>query len=211
MAASDLTFAIVKRGPLVVSARYTGTIAAGGAMLPFIVTLEMPSSKSWVKLSAAVTDPAKTLRGLQLSTPLALGPLPWVWDFGTSRWTYGQLRNAADRVAFVKSAGASDWTVTTTANGRDQLAEAGNGTTTPFAGWAHLQGGKEVVAFAIENAATHQGGTTIEFTGDGQSRIVMTGTTSLTVYEHFVSVPVQIGAATAPPAILSPLDVRLSR
>ncbi len=106
--------------------------------------------------------------------------------------------------------------VSTTAGGRTQVSETASQRAVPFAGWAHLQGGGEVVAFAVENAERYDGGVALEFGGDGQADIRLSPAApaarhQLTVYEHFVGVPVQIGAATAPPAILSPLAVSLER
>jgi hypothetical protein len=212
--AADLELSVIKRGPLVAALRYAGALTLGASRVPFTVSVEMPSSKSWIKLSADVSDPGRQVRGLSLATPLALGPWPWVWDLGTSRWTYGQLRAAGDRMRFERTAAAADWAVTTTINGRTQMAETAPQRAVPFAGWAHVQGASEVVAFAVEGTERHAGGVAIELAGDGQSRISLTaaapgGRHQLTVYEHFVSMPVQIGAATAPPAILSPLVVSL--
>lgn len=212
-AASDLACEIVKRGPLMVSLRYTGSLAVGATTLPFTIGVEMPSSKSWVRLTADIPDPQRTLAGVALASPLSLGPTPWVWDFGTGRYTYGQLRNATDRVRFEKIGTTNSWSVTTVVNGRSQVTETGTWTTAPFAGWAHLQGAKEVVAVVMEGARDYQG-VSMEFGADGQSRFALTPPNGssrhrLGVYEHFVSVPVQIGAATGPSAILSPLEIRI--
>ena len=122
------------------------------------------------------------------------------------------MRNATDRVRFEKIAATNSWTVTTLANGRSQVAETGTWTTAPFAGWAHLQGAKEVVAVVMEGAREYPG-VSMEFGAEG-SRFSLNPPNGasrhrLSVYEHFVSVPVQIGAATAPSAILSPLEIRI--
>ena len=97
--AHDLTMAesvkaeIVKRGPLVVAVKYSGALRLDkDARAPFSLTVEMPNSKSWVKVQAAVDDPTRSIRDLAISVPLALGAFPWVWDFGTTRWTYGSMR-----------------------------------------------------------------------------------------------------------------------
>src|SRR5206468_269199 len=81
--------------------------------------------------------------------------------------------------------------------------------TATFSGWGHLQGAKEVVAYAVEGVRTRPGAYRITLDGAGQTTFqfapVPQSKHELTVYAHFVSTPVQIGAATSPAAILSPL------
>jgi hypothetical protein len=154
-------------------------------------------------------------RKIALRTPLALGPLPWVWDLGTPRWTYGALRAVTDSVAFehIDGRGTSEWKVETTANGRTQPYETSRPADAAFAGWGHLQGGREVVAFAIARPAASTPGTyRMSASGSGNTAFEFAPaapqtTHTLTVYQHYVSSPVQIGAATSPAAILSPLRV----
>jgi hypothetical protein len=212
--ARDIALDIVKRGPLVASLRYSGALPLDqNASVRFTVDVEMPSSKSWVKLSAHVDDPARRVREIAFATPLALGPLPWTWDFGTTRWTYGSMRNAADRVVMSSSSAATTtpWTVIGGPQGREQTYEIGPAGTT-FGGWAHLQGAREVAAFAIDRAPAFNGTTRVTFDGAGHAEFALAPGRPVTrhdlaVYEHFVASPVQIGAATGPAAILSPLSV----
>lgn len=210
--ADGLKVEVTKRGPLVVALKYSGTVALpGAARAPVSLTIEMPSSKSWVKFTAVVDDPSRQGSALTLSTPLALGPLPWVWDFGTSRWTYGQLRTATDNVVLraARETSGVQWSVAAGPKGREQPVETNAIDHSPFNGWGHIQGGKEVVAFAVEGVADRNGTTRVALSGDGQTTFRFSPSPSqthleLTVYEHFVATPVQIGAATSPPAILSP-------
>jgi hypothetical protein len=211
--AESLKVEILKRGPLVVVIRYTGSLTIPpNASASFVLTAEMPSSKSWVKLSASVDDPARRVRDVAFSTPLALGPAPWVWDFGTTRWTYGSMRTAADSVVMnhLRSATSADWTVMNGLKGREQMYETSATDHAAFAGWGHVQGAKQVVAYAVEGLSARLGAYRITLDGEGQTMFRFTPASpqpryELTVYEHFVSSPVQIGAATSPAAILSPL------
>jgi len=51
---------ILKRGPLYVVLRYTGRLALDTSYsAPFVVTVEMPNSKSWIRVTAKVDDPGK--------------------------------------------------------------------------------------------------------------------------------------------------------
>jgi hypothetical protein len=178
-----------------------------GYSVPLTITAEMPSSKTWVKIHASVEDPQKRLREIGLGTPLAFGPLPWTWDFGTSRWSYGSLRNTTDSVTMTQ-APAGDWTIQT---GQQVYEKSPAGNRAPVQ-WGHFQDGKEVVAFAVERGAEQNGTSKVSFDGTGQAIYQFAPTTpsthfELTVYQHFVNTPVQIGAATSPAAILSPLEV----
>ena len=210
--AEGLKVEVIKRGPLVVALKYSGTVALPGtARAPVSLTIEMPSSKSWVKFAATVDDSSRQVGALTLSTPLALGPLPWVWDFGTNRWTYGQLRTATDNVTLssVRARSGVQWSVAAGLKGREQPVETNALDHSPFNGWGHIQGGKEVVAFAVEGATDRSGTTRVALSGDGQTTFRFSPSSAqthfeLTVYEHFVATPVQIGAATSPAAILSP-------
>jgi YetA-like protein len=212
--AAGLRVQVVKGGPLYVSIRYSGTISVdGGFSAPFVVTAEMPNSKSWVKLAATVEDPERRVTEISFHTPLALGPLPWVWDFGTNHWTYGTLRNPGDGVALIavmKSVGAEEWTVRTRLNGVEQTYETGAVSRSQMIRWGHFQDGKEVVAFAVENTLAEPGTYRIALAGDGQTAFRFAPAMravrhQLTVYEHYVPVPVQTTAATSPSSILNPL------
>jgi len=214
----DVVFEIVRGGPLYVELRYSGRIVLrDGAGLPFVVTVEMPNSKSWVKATAVLEDPDRRLRTLTFHSPLALGPHPWVWDFGTERWTYGSLRNPEASVVLtndVEVAGTTGWRVDAGPKGQERPYET-TGTTRPVvAGWGHVQGDAEIVAFAMDRFGEVPGTYRIALDGSGQASFELAPSTPgtahrLTVYQHFVGQPVQIGAATSPPSMLQPLVVRV--
>ncbi len=189
---------ILKRGPLLVEIRYSGTLPIDpGYSTPFVMTVSMPNSKTMVNISATVEDPRKRLREISFGTPFAFGPLPWVWDFGTKNWTYGSFRNATDSVTLIQDAGG--WKVISGPKGKEQPYETSRGTADAVR-WGHIQDGKEVVAF---------GGAT-SFTLDGSGQVMFrSALPELTVFEHFVNTPVQFGAATSPSALLSPLIVEV--
>ena len=177
----------------------------------------MPNSKSWVKVTASVDDPEQRLRALSFHSPLALGPRPWVWDFGTDRWTYGSLRNEDSSVVLtndVEVGGETGWHVDTGPKGQERPYETTGSTRPVVAGWGHLQGETEVVAFAMDRFASAPGTYRIALDGAGQASFHVAPATPvtrhrLTVYQHFVGTPVQIGAATSPPSMLHPLVARV--
>ena len=207
----SLEFEIVRRGPIYVELRYSGRMVFNASdSLPFVVSVGMPNSKSWVRMSARVDDPNARLRDLSLHLPITVGGLPLVWDFGTDRWTYGSLRAEDDAVALNNVVNASDtnrWDINLRRDGRDELYETGTGAA---AGWGHVQSAKDIVAFAMESFGSQVGAYRMSIDGSGQitlgfSPAVPTRQHVLTIYTHFVSPPVQIGAATSPTSMLNPL------
>ena len=77
-------------------------------------------------------------------------------------------------------------------------------------GWGHLQSEGEVVAFGIEDFGMQPGTYRVALGGSGQTTFAFTPSRptrehQLTVYNHYVSNPVQIGAATSPSSMLNPL------
>jgi hypothetical protein len=220
LSVAGVGFEMVRGGPIYAELRYTGRVALrGGATVPFVVTVEMPNSKSWVKAVAVVEDPDNYLRAITFHSPLSLGSYPWVWDFGTDRWTYGALRNEDSSVVLTNEVpveGEARWWVDTGASGQERPYETTGSTSPLLPGWGHLQGESEVVAFAVDRFAADAGTHGISFSGSGQMafEVVPAGAVirhELTVYQHFVSTPVQIGAATSPPSMLQPLVVRVDR
>jgi hypothetical protein len=219
--ATEPSLTVVRPGPLMVVLRYTASLPLdAGYRVPIDLGIEMPNSKTWVKLTATVRDPGKRIRDLAIETPLAFGPTPWFWDFGTDSGTYGVFRNATDGVVLsqrVTATGAGGWTVETVAQGQRRPYETSAGTRPKLAfGWGHLQDAKAAVAFAVEQFGRDPGMYSIALDGRGQTsfRFVPAEAATvhhLAVYEHFVGTPVAIGAATNPTAMLTPLLVNVER
>jgi hypothetical protein len=215
--AQSLKVDLVKGGPLNVVVRYSGRMPIDGTYaVPFTLTCEMPNSKSWIKTSAVVEDPATRVKDIIFGTPLAFGEKPWVWDFSTDNGTYGVFRNATDAALLtqtVDASGANGWTVQTGAQGELRPYEASTTTRTrAAAGWGHILDAKAAVAFAIDRFATEAGTYTISLNGQGQAAFRFAPAQGsarhrITVYEHFVATPVPIGAATSPTAMINPLVV----
>lgn len=215
-AAPDVGLEIVKRGPISAALRYTGKIPVGrGDSVSVRLDVEMPNSKSWIRVIASVIDPARRVRELILDTPLAMGTFPLTWDFGTVNGSYGAFRAAADAVTFrqlVDQAGRHSWSIETGTAAEPRVYE----TSTPGAvpdprglsgGWGHLIGESGAVAFGIEGLSGRPGTYTVTFDGQGQAsyRLAPAGDGTLhefVLYQHFVSTPVAIGAATSPASML---------
>jgi len=206
---------ILKRGPLDVMLRYTGRLAVDtNYSAPFVITVEMPNGKTWIKVTAQVDDPGKRLREISYQTALSLGPLPWVWDFGTERWTYGSLRNPSDSVVLTETMnapGTVDWQISSGPKGKEQAYEVGGvGRGSKMIRWGHIQDGKEVIALAVDGNPDLPGRYQLALDGEGGTSIRFAAARpstqhELTIYEHFIPTPVQIGAVTSPTSMLSQL------
>jgi hypothetical protein len=215
--AQDLKLDVVKRGPLKVVLRYAGRLPLDqGAAAPFVVTMEMPNSKSWLKMSAAVQDPAKRIRSVAFDSPLAFSALPLTYDFGTENGTYGAFRNATDTAVLtqtVNQKGPAGWIVRTGTQG-GQLNDYESAPNGHARGSGHLLDARGAVAFGVADFAREQGTYRIAVSGSGLASFSFEPSRPatehrLTVYQHFVSTPVPIGAATSPTAMLSPLKVEV--
>lgn len=208
---------LVKSGPITVLARYRGQLMlSGGNPADISLDVEMPNSKSWVKLSATVSDPGSRVGDLSFETPLRLGNFPWTWDFATPNHTYGAFRDPTGSAIFTSATdgdGVASWLVRAGAAGSEQPYEQGEpGDMDPARTWAHFVGAEEAVAFAVEASPDTPGTVTVWLTGAGQATVSFRSAEpavehTLTVYEHFVAKPVPIGAATSPASVLSPLTV----
>ena len=211
---------LLKPGPLLALIRYSGEISLSPRYaVGYQTTVEMPNSKSWMKVTTTIADPERKLRGLSFHTPLSLGAQPWAWDFGTGSWSYGLLRAPAESVTlsqFVGTQQSTRWEIKTGPKGQEQISEMTAGRRPNVAeGWGHIQDQKEVVAFAIPDFGAEAGTYSITIDGTGQLSFRWIPARSLphlqlTVYEHFVSTPVQVGAVTSPASMMNPLVVSVS-
>jgi hypothetical protein len=213
--AQDLKVDVMKRGPLKVVVRYAGRLPLDqSAAAPFVVTMEMPNSKSWLRMSAVVQDPSKRIRSVAFDSPLAFSALPLTYDFGTENGTYGAFRTATDTAVLtqtVNQKGPAGWVVRTGAQG-GTLNDQESAPTGRAHGSGHLLDARGAVAFGFADFAREQGTYRIALSGSGQASFAFEPSRPatehhLTVYQHFVSTPVPIGAATSPTAMLNPLKV----
>lgn len=217
LSSDSVTAELVKPGPIDVLIRYTGKAAVdGNYSVGFVLTIEMPNSKSWVKYGATVDDPARRLRSIAFHSPVALGAFPWLWDFGTGSWTYGAFRNASDSVTLTQIVrrGAEQWKIEAGPKGQEQLYETASASRPKIAeGWGHFQGTKEVIAFGFDKFGQQQGAYSVTFDAEGQESFQfvpaqLSTRHQLAVYQHYVGSPAPIGAVTSPVSMLNPLTVR---
>src|SRR5205823_6799305 len=150
--AQQVKVQVLKRGPFSAVLQYSGQLPIGGDTVSYSTLVEMPNSKSWVKITTAIADPQRRVRELSFHTPVALGAQPWTWDFGTGSWSYGLLRSHGESVTLSQSVGgaqATKWEIRTGPKGSEQPYEISGGRRPNIAeGWGHIQDGSEAIAFA---------------------------------------------------------------
>ena len=212
---------VLKGGPLVVSLHYTATLPIDDSTsVPVDLVMEMPSSKSWLKTTATLTDRTRKVKDIAIERPYAWSGFPVVWDFGTDSGTYGVFQAATDTVTLSQTStesGPTGWRIETGPPNQRRVVEVSAGSRNKNAGgWGHVQDAKSAVAFAIPRFGRDAGTYSITQSGAGQATFRFapaggSGQPQMTLYEHFVSTPVAIGAATSPMAMLTPLAVTVER
>jgi hypothetical protein len=212
---------VLKGGPLMVSLHYTATLPIDeSTSVPVDLVMEMPSSKSWLKTTVTVTDRSRKVKDIAIERPYAWSGFPVVWDFGTDSGTYGVFQAATDAVTLTQTStesGPGGWRIETGPPNQRRVVEMSAGSRNKNAGgWGHVQDAKSAVAFAIPRFGRDAGTYSIALTGAGQATFRVApaggaGQPQITVYEHFVSTPVAIGAATNPMAMLTPIAVTVER
>jgi hypothetical protein len=208
---------LLKSGPLTVLLRYHGRlILSGGSNADITLDVEAPNSKSWLKISAIVSDPDGRVGDVAIETPLGMGAHPWTWDFATPNATYGAFRDQTGSSIFTRTVdetGAGSWQIMAGAAGSERPYEQSPpGSVESSMTWAHFVGPDQAVAFAVETQPATAGRITVWLAGTGQTSVGFRSADPqtehmLTVYQHYVANPLPIGAATSPASILNPLRV----
>ncbi|WZO99506.1 hypothetical protein EP7_001113 [Isosphaeraceae bacterium EP7] len=215
---------VLRKGPLAVGLRFDSTEALRGERrVESRVEMTCPASKSWIDMTWQVDDPQGLVAGLGIELDLLLEGKRALVDFGGPSTIYGTL-GPSERMTLESGQapglghGEPVWRVT-----HGKL-----GSKTPFAqspagtaglagkaeGWAHVMDDARCTAAAladfgltardrIEVDASGRLSLWRDFAGNGENP--PPGPKALHAYYHFVPMPVQIGAATSPQAMLAPL------
>lgn len=209
---------VVRAGPWAVALRFRGRVELPQAKpVAWSATLTFPRTKSWVDVECSLDDPEDVVRRLNLGLQLALDPGPILVDLGANSTVYGVLKEgeAIDLIALGRP---GPWRVRKSGDARTDhvVAQAPPRSAVPAEGWIHAMDRSRCTAAVLHDfAAESTDGLTLNSSGrlllcrefrrpDGPS---MPGRKTATFCLHFVPMPVQIGAATSPQAILAPLEV----
>jgi hypothetical protein len=218
----EMRGAIDRQGPLAIGLRFDST-AADGVNPPIATSLDLtfPSSKSWVETRWTVEDLAGQVAGLSVDLRLAVAGEPTLVDLGADSTVYGAIR-AQERISLSARPGegppgpSQRWIVTKGAPNRKEPLAVMSRSNLLAEGWAHIMDAARCTAVAVADF----GRTTedsIDVTAEGRVYLARNfndlegvptkGRKLLRFWFHFVSMPVQVGAATSPQAMLAPLRV----
>jgi hypothetical protein len=197
---------ILKRGPLVCAVRFESTEGLRSERtVKSVVDLEFPRSKSWVEVRWNVDDPERLISSLIADLNLLVEGPPTLVDFGASDTVYDALRPGGALVLSAAPAEGRDprWFVRL----NDEPYASGF---QPAEGWAHVMDKQRATAIAVAGFG-EETRDSIEVSAEGHLRIRRDfaggSGRALHFWLHFVTMPVQVGAATSPQAMQSPLRI----
>jgi hypothetical protein len=201
---------VTRSGPLAAAVRFDGSEALGGGKVASAVETEFPRSKSWVRVTWEVDDPKGEVAALGADLNLAVqGPRTLV-DLGGGSYVYAALRPGESAVLRA----GPPWATLVGRAGtlRPYVVASADGRALPAEGWAHVMDRQRCTAVAVDGFAAGPGAE-IVVDADGRLRLwrsfARPGPKRLTFWLHFVGMPVQVGAATSPQAMLAPLRVEV--
>ena len=198
---------VTKRGPLVGGIRFESMEGLrGDRSVKSVVDMDFPRSKSWIEVRWTVEDPERWVSAMMADLNLLIEGAPTLVDFGANNTVYAALK-PGQRIqlsAVPPDAASPSWFVHLAgepyASGLKSRAE----------GWAHIMDKQRATAIAVAGFGA-ESRDRIEVSADGRLLIrrdfARGGERSLHFWLHFVTMPVQLGAATSPQAMQSPLQV----
>jgi hypothetical protein len=213
---------ITREGPMAVGLRFEGVTVVDRVPVSSVVEMTFPNSKSWVEVVWTINDPDDDVSMIEARTGLKLDGPPVLVDLGASNTVYAPLRgNESLRLRAGRAPGLPEpdapWEVTKAVNKTaSPYARAVSKTSASAEGWAHVMDRSRCTAVAVadlgrstydEIACSASGALTLRRRFAGPGAASGKPSKSLRFWLHFVSMPVQIGAATSPQAMLAPLVV----
>jgi len=198
---------VTKRGPLVGAVRFESMEGLrGDRSVKSVVDMDFPRSKSWIEVRWTVEDPERWVSAMMADLTLLIEGAPTLVDFGANNTVYAALK-PGQRIglsAAPPDSASPAWFVHLDgqpyASGLKSRAE----------GWAHVMDKQRATAIAVAGFGA-ESRDRIEVSADGRLLIrrdfTRGGERSLHFWLHFVTMPVQLGAATSPQAMQTPLQV----
>lgn len=219
---APLRATVAREGPIAVALRFASSAPqSAGRAVPSVCTLTFPQTKSWVETNWTVSDPEGQVTALGLDLNLAVAGPATLVDLGASSTVYGQLQKQERMTLRAGSLpGQPSQALWEVRKGPPEamplLAVPPRVNPARAEGWAHIMDPTRCTAVAVFGF----GRSTldrIEISAHGELRLVRefaagdgappAGPKSLRFWLHFVGMPVQVGAATSPQAMLAPLEV----
>jgi hypothetical protein len=201
--------------PLISSLQFKGSHQIGDDKVSTSVDMEFPISRSWVRVDFTADDPKGLVEALGVDLNLNIQGEPTLVDFGAGTSVYTTLKKGQSAV--LRSGPLEK-------NRPGWLVLVGpTKAPTPFVvmppdrpskaeGWAHVMDRQRCTALAVADFAQERQRSEIAVDADGRLRCEREydpkeTKKTLTFWLHFVSMPVQQGAATSPQSMMNPLHV----
>jgi hypothetical protein len=183
------------------------------------VRYEFPLSRSWVRVDFTVQDPKGLIGSLGVDLNLNIQGEPALVDFGAGTSVYTTLKKGQSAVlrSGPLEKNRPGW----------QVLVGPAKAPTPFVvmppdnpskaeGWAHVMDRQRCTAVAVADFAQEKQHSEIAVDADGRLRCEReydpkAAKKTLTFWLHFVSMPVQVGAATSPQSMMNPLHVTVRK
>lgn len=201
--------------PLIASLGANGLQNVGGDRVRAGVQLEFPLSRSWVRVDFTVEDPKGLVGALGVDLNLNIQGEPALVDFGAGTSVYTTLKKGQsavlrsgpllkDRPGWQVLVGPAKAPAPFVVMPPDNPSKA--------EGWAHVMDRQRCTAVAVADFAQEKQHSEIAVDADGRLRCEReydpkAAKKTLTFWLHFVSMPVQQGAATSPQSMMNPLHV----
>jgi hypothetical protein len=208
---------VTREGPLAIGFRSEWSGPSGQAST---LDLTIPQSKSWVQVAWSVDDPNRRVSALGLDLNLKIEGAQTLVDFGASSTIYGQIQGP-QRMELSAGRGmkpSEGWVVRQGVGEKPPIFAASPASSPrPAEGWAHVMDARRCTALAVADFGKAGNLDQITIGADGHLKLVREfpetapARKTLNFWLHFVPMPVQIGAATSPQAILNPLKVEWDR
>src|SRR5262249_38214813 len=218
---------VSKEGPLSVGLRFVAPKDLGRGAISSVVEMEFPISKSWVRVQWTTVDTHGDFLSMGAELNLHVEGEPTLFDFGAGTSVYGQLRKGESARLRQNPAKRPESTPAwETFLGPERALKpyvVTPGSATALSrnaeGWAHVMDGQRCTALAVDEFGTGKHGAEITVRADGRLRLwkhfaapgepAPKGMKQVTFWLHFVTMPVHVGAATSPHAMLAPLQVEI--
>jgi hypothetical protein len=202
---------VAKSGPLATTLRFEGTQPLPGKRsVKSVVEMEFPRSKSWVQVTWEIEDPHDDIAALGADLNLNIQGEPTLVDLGAGSLVYGALKKGQTTV--LRSGSGAKWETLLGPSGALKPYVVAGRDAGKAEGWAHVMDRQRCTAVAVADfAAAGQEG---EIGVDADGRLQLwkqfpSGGKKITFWLHFVGMPVHVGAATSPQAMLAPLQVNV--
>jgi hypothetical protein len=205
--------------PLIAAIEVNGSENVGSDHLRTNVRLEFPLSRSWVRVDFTVEDPKGLVEALGVDLNLNIQGEPALVDFGAGTSVYTTLKKGQSAVLrsgplFKDRSGWQVLVGPTKAPAPFVVMPPDN--PSKAEGWAHVMDRQRCTAVAVADFAQEKQRSEIAVDADGRLRCEReydgkAAQKTLTFWLHFVSMPVQQGAATSPQSMMNPLHVTVRK